>query len=375
VFAQGAKPAERASRLDGRLDRTAAPTLRWLGVAAATALAAVVFDALGLPSAALFAALVVGIAYALTLAHRRPLSLPKPGLTVGQAIVGVALGAAVDADTLEAVGADWAAVIAMTAATLAISLGAGLVMSRLTGLDRPTAFPGLIAGGASGIVAMADELKADARLVAFMQYLRVLVVVLLAPLVAYYLLYDDGGGHAVAADGEGVVLDLVFTAACGVVGVALARLIRLTAGTLLMPLVVAAALSVSGLAGDAVVPELVQDVGFALIGLQIGLRFTVATIREAGRLLPATLLSILGMIALCAGVAAAIAPLADITYGDAYLATTPGGLYAVLAAAADLGGNTTFVVAVQSLRVFAMVLLAPPLVRLLVRGRGVRSRK
>src|SRR5690606_25329568 len=51
VFAQGAKPAERASRLDGRLDRTAAPTLRWLGVAAATALAAVLFDALGLPSA------------------------------------------------------------------------------------------------------------------------------------------------------------------------------------------------------------------------------------------------------------------------------------------------------------------------------------
>ena len=349
------------------MDRSAAPTLRWIGIAAATALAAVVFAAVGLPSAALFAALVVGIAYALTLAHRRPLALPKAGLTLGQAIVGVALGAAVDADTLEAVGADWASVVAMTVATLAISLGAGLAMARLTSLDRPTAFLGLIAGGASGIVAMADELRADARLVAFMQYLRVLVVVLLAPLVAYYLLYDDGGGHAIATGGEGLATDLAFTVGCGVAGVAIARIVRLTAGTLLVPLVVAAAVSVSGLAGDAAVPDLVQDVGFALIGLQVGLRFTVATMRDAGRLLPATLVSILAMVVLCAGVAAAIVPLTDVTYGDAYLATTPGGLYAVLAAAADLGGNTTFVVAVQSLRVFAMVLLAPPLVRLLVR--------
>ena len=48
---------------------------------------------------------------------------------------------------------------------------------------------------------------------------------------------------------------------------------------------------------------------------------------------------------------------------DSYLATTPGGLYAVLAVAFGAGANTTFIVAVQSLRVFAMVLLAPVAVR------------
>jgi uncharacterized membrane protein AbrB (regulator of aidB expression) len=40
----------------------------------------------------------------------------------------------------------------------------------------------MIAGGASGIVGMSGELGADDRLVAFMQYLRVLVVVLLTPI-------------------------------------------------------------------------------------------------------------------------------------------------------------------------------------------------
>jgi len=285
-----------------------------------------------------------------------------------QAVVGVALGAAVDADTLRAVGSDWLPVLLVTVGSLAASLGAGIVMARVTAADAPTASLGLIAGGASGIVAMADELGADARMVAFMQYLRVLVVVLLAPPLAHLVATGSGpGGGVVGAGEQGLLVDLAFTAGCAAAGLALARAIRLTAGSLLVPLVIAAAVSISGLIGDAGVPDLVQQVAFALIGLQVGLRFTVASLREARSLLPATLLSIGALIAVCAAMAAGMAPLADVSFGDAYLATTPGGLYAVLAAAADLGANTTFVVAVQALRVFVMVLAAPPLVRLLVR--------
>jgi uncharacterized protein len=47
----------------------------------------------------------------------------------------------------------------------------------------------------------------------------------------------------------------------------------------------------------------------------------------------------------------------------AYLAATPGGLFAVLATAADSGSDVTYVLAVQVIRVFAMLLLAPLLGR------------
>ena len=62
----------------------------------------------------------------------------------------------------------------------------------------------MVAGGASGIVAMADDLGADDRLVAFMQYLRVLVVVLLTPLLVPLLFHVDSarrrrGGRGAAA--------------------------------------------------------------------------------------------------------------------------------------------------------------------------------
>jgi uncharacterized protein len=268
-------------------------------------------------------------------------------------------------------------VLLVTVGTLGLSLAAGLLMARFTGLDKPTACLGLIAGGASGIVAMADELGADGRMVAFMQYLRVLLIVLTAPLLAHLVLGHGGGGGGDLAGGGDASLaaDLAFTLVCAGGGVLLGRLLRFTASALLLPLVLAAAGSITGLSGDAHLPAALGQLAFATIGLQVGLRFTVASLREVGRLLVPTLLSIAFLVVTCAGLALILLPLTDgVTFGDAYLATTPGGLYAILAAAASLGGNTTFVVAVQALRVFVMVLAAPPLVRLLVRERHVTSR-
>ena len=352
---------------------------RWLGVAVATVAASLAVGLAGLPTPALFGSLAVGIAYALTLAARRPLTAPAWVLLASQALIGVALGAGFETSTLTTIAGDWAPIALVTVTTVAISLVAGLVFAATTGVDRSTSLLGLVAGGASGIVAMSDELGADARLVAFMQYLRVLVVVVTAPLLAELVLVtvDDPAPAAAGGDtaglagvaGAGLPADLAFTAGCALVGVLIARRLKITAGTLLVPLTLAAGLAIAQLSGGARVPPLMQDMAFAGIGLQIGLRFTAATIREAGRLLPAVLLAIAGLIVACAGLAALLLALTDVSAPDAYLATTPGGLYAVVAVAAAAGGNATFVVAVQALRLFAMILTAPPLVRLLHRRR------
>jgi uncharacterized protein len=347
--------------------------LPWLGVALATFAATIAMGSLGLPTPALFAALLIGITYAL-IAVRRPLHVPSSGVTTGQALIGVALGAELDASTLRAVASNWFGVSAVTLATLVLSLGVGIAVARLTGISQATGTLGLVAGGASGIVAMADELGADSRLVAFMQYARVLVVVLAAPLVSHILLAHGASGvPQTEAVGMGLVSDLAFTVGCALAGALLARRFSVTAGTLLCPLAVAAIVSVSGVAGDASVPALVQSLAFGLIGLQVGLRFTVATVREARALLPWVLGAIFVLVAVSAGLAALLVPLAHVTFVDAYLATTPGGLPAVLAASVGIGANTTFVVSVQVLRILLMVVAAPPLVRIVARWDNVQS--
>jgi len=111
-------------------------------------------------------------------------------------------------------------------------------------------------------------------------------------------------------------------------------------------------------------------VAFAVIGVQVGLRFTARSVREAGRVLPAALVAIGVLIGACSLLGLALAPLAHVSRLDAYLATTPGGLYAVLATAVGAGANTTFVLSVQVLRLLIMLLAAPTLARRLAGRRG-----
>jgi hypothetical protein len=253
-------------------------------------------------------------------------------------------------------------------ATLGLSLACGEVLSRVTGLDPATAALGSIAGGASGIVGMSDELGGDDRLVAFMQYLRVLVVVVLTPAIAAVT-----GGHAAASGPSEPVfghLDgWILTALIAPAGVYLGRLVHIP--SLIGPMVIAGALTLSG--AGFTVPPAVQQPAYALIGLMVGLRFTIATLRQVGRLFLPVLLSLMALLVACFGLAVVLSLTTDVSLRDAYFATTPGGLYAVLAIAVGAGADTTFILAVQALRVFVMILLAPLAVRYVVtRGRPKR---
>jgi membrane AbrB-like protein len=336
-------------------------------LAGATAVS-LLFAAIGLPSPTLFGGLVAGLVRAL--AVPRPAELPGAAMTGAQAVVGVAMGSLIDLETLRTVGSDWLPVVLVTLATLALSLVAGLLLRLQKGISPVTGAFSMIAGGASGITAMARDLGADDRMVAVLQYLRVLLIVVLMP-VAATTLYgaDEGAGAAAAAPStSGWFVGLLFTVGCSAVGLLLGRLLRVPVASLLGPLVVAAAVDLSGLAGNVVVPLALQVVAFLVIGLQVGISFTRQSLRTIGRALPLALAIILGLIAACAGLGAVLAAGTGASLLDGYLATTPGGLYAVLATATDSGADTTFVLAVQVLRLLVMLLSAPLLARFLRRS-------
>jgi membrane AbrB-like protein len=120
---------------------------------------------------------------------------------------------------------------------------------------------------------------------------------------------------------------------------------------------------------DVAAPPLLRETAFAAIGLYIGLRFERETLRQIGRLVVPVLISIVALIVGCFALAWVLKETADVSLLDAYLATTPGGLYAVLPLAFGSGADATFVLAVQGLRVLVMVLAAPAVVRLLLRSQ------
>jgi membrane AbrB-like protein len=339
----------------------------WAAVALAVLLVGAACGRAGVPSSYLFSALLVGLAVALG----RPgaLAVHPSVFTCAQAAMGVVLGTYLESAQLGALQHTWLPVLLVSLATLALTIAAGLVLARTTGVDSATASLGMVAGGASGIVAMAGELGGDDRLVAFMQYLRVLVIVVLTPLIVSVAFGGVSEGSVDPSAGEpvlGTPLGWAFTLLVAAAGVVAGRRLRVPAGSLLVPLVVAATVSLTGVLPGANVPPLLRETAFALIGLQVGLRFTPATLRTAGRLILPVVVSILAMVAVCFVLAWLLTLTTDVSLLDGYLATTPGGLYAVLATAFGVRADTTFVLAVQALRLFVMLLAAPPIVRWIV---------
>src|SRR5215207_4544295 len=247
----------------------------------------------------LLGALLAGIAVALLAPER--LAIPGVAFAVALAASGVVLGTMLDRDWLDAIAGAWLPLALVTLATLGISLGAGALLARATGLDVPTAALGMVAGGASGIVGLSSEFGADDRLVAFMQYLRVLLIVLLTPVIVA-VAFPGGEGAAggvetvrFAGDAHGWLLLLATTAA----GMSAARVVRFSGAPLLLPMVAAAGIALAVPGGEFEVPPIARDAAFALIGLQVGLKFTLDTIRVMGRLLAPALVAIAGVLAAC----------------------------------------------------------------------------
>jgi uncharacterized protein len=343
---------------------------RWALPIAATALIALAFDLAHVPSPVLLGAVLGGIVAALLVSNAP--DLPRRTSFVAQGILGVASGSYVRSSTLASVGEHWFPVVLVCVATLALSIMFGLAFAEVAPVDRATASVGLIAGGAAGIVSISRELGADDRIVLVLQYLRVLLIVTFMPVVAagvfHLSAHTANGGSA----GGGLAGALGFVLICLAIGLPLGHVSRIPAGSLIGPMVVAASLAAVDGSIAHPVPGVLQNLAFAVVGLQVGLRFTPASLRAVGSLLPVATLFIVGLIASCGLLGVLLARMAHVNELDGYLATTPGGLYVVLATAVSGSANAGFVLSVQLLRTFLMLLAAPPLVRLLVR-RGTTS--
>ena len=346
---------------------------RWAALAAATALVAWLVALAGLPSSALFGALIVGVGAALLAPDR--LAVPPPLFTAAQATAGVVLGTFLDRQSLDALGAGWLPLALVTAATLAISLAAGALLARMTALDLPTAALGMVAGGASGIVGISDELGADDRLVAFMQYLRVLVIVALTPVLA--ALVFPGAGRNRRGRRAGLRRPARLADHRGRRGPAAAlagHRARIPGGALLVPMAAAAVLKLAVPGGEFAVPPAVGEVAFALIGLQVGLKFTRRDdpdARPAVRARPARACSACSSPARCSAPCSRSPPrsrCATRTWRRRPAASTRCSPVA-LGSNADAG----FILAAQGLRLIVMIALAPIVVRWLVRRGGLVS--
>ncbi|MFI5778042.1 AbrB family transcriptional regulator [Nocardia sp. NPDC051570] len=348
----------------------------WVLLSAAVIVVADILRRVGFPAPEMIVSLVVGAGLALS--GRLPAALPRSVNTAVQGMLGVLMGSYLEMTLLHSTGWALVPVLLVTVATLGISVLVAIVFARVTKMDIATATLGMMAGGSAAVVACADELGADPRRVAFMQYLRVAFVALSAPVIAAALGEGDGSGAGMVGRvtnpdlpgwmivGRGdQVAGLSIAIMLCVIGIRVGRRLRLPNAALLGPMLLAMALAASGVSHGYAPTHLFKHLLFVFIGFEVGTRFTRAVVVEMARLLPAMFVAVVALSGLVAAVALSLALFLDLRPTDLYLATTPGGINAVLATAETMNVNTPLITCVQSIRLLVMVLVLPLVMRVL----------
>jgi membrane AbrB-like protein len=349
---------------------------QWLALAAVSAAFTTLLTLAGLPAALFLGAMAGGVALGVNGAAIR---VPRIHFAFAQSLIGMFIASAITPSILRSFVIAWPVILSVVFAIIAASSLLGYVMSRWRVMPGTTSIWGSWPGAASAMVIMAAEFGADARLVAFMQYLRVACVAGLASIVAAVWAHSTGIPHPAPdwfpdADWPAILQTVLLAGACAGAG----RILKIPSGPMLLALFLGSLAHLSG-AIEIELPRWLMAATYALLGWTVGLGFTPAILAHALRAVPKILLSIMILIAFSGALAWLLTQTLGIDALTAYLATSPGGLDAIAIIAASTHADAPFVLALQTIRFLTILLIGPPLARLVARhmeedARGAEQR-
>jgi membrane AbrB-like protein len=332
---------------------------RWAVLLAASALAAGLLQWARLPAALLLGPLAAAI---LVQTAGGAVAIPRTFLAAAQTVIGCLVARSITAPIVAGFASHWPVFVGVVVLSVAASATIGWCMSRFRIVPGTTAVWGMLPGAAMVMIVMAEAYGADFRLVAFMQYLRVVLVAAVASVVA--LLFAHGGVNRF--DGGYFppfhLANVAATAAVAIVGGGLGLALRLPAGVLLGPLALGSVLNVLGWV-TIELPPVVLIASYALIGWNTGLRFSRDVLAAAARALPQSLGATILLMIFCGLLAWMLVVFFHVDPLTAYLATSPGGVDAAAIIAASTKVDTPFVMALQTVRVIVLLAIGPQIAR------------
>lgn len=220
------------------------PAAQWATLLLLSVVISLTLSAVGLPAALLLGPMIGGILFGV---NDLRLAVPRWPYLVAQGVVGALVSTGITPAIIVTLGHHWLLFGTVVAATLLGAAALGWLISRSGLIPGVTAVYGISPGAASAMVVQGEAHGADARLVALMQYSRVVLVALAAALVAR-LWGGTGGEHVSGAPWLAPVNwgSLVAMLVLAALGQQVARLLRLRAWGLLGPMLVLSALHAGG---------------------------------------------------------------------------------------------------------------------------------
>lgn len=303
--------------------------------------------------------------------------MPPYWLRIGQTILAVELGRKINLAVISTFQEYWMPITIMLLISVVFSLLSGFLIWKFSKTDLITSLFATAPGGIVVMPGLAQDVGANTGVVSIVQTLRVFLVVILIPMIASTWIATVTSPVASYPAVSTSVVDfklshllgtlLLFLAAWG--GKYVGKILKFPSPVL-----------IGGMAGVAVVqglyliifgtelviwrPAIILIIAQVLMASSIGARFQKSMFQNIGKLLIvaciSTVIFILAML-LCAIFVSEITGISLIT---SVLAFAPGGVAEMAATAIVLGADSTFVVAVQVLRIVVVLLVLPPIFKM-----------
>jgi membrane AbrB-like protein len=278
-------------------------------------------------------------------------------------ILGVLLGSGFSSDLVKRLG-QWA--ISLGIVSLMTLTGATLCyfwLRRFTDWNKPTCYFAAMPGGLNDMTLLGGAMGGQERSIALAHALRILTVVMTIP-VWYRLV--NGAQTSVLAMVHGPTgndwKDYATLIACGLIGAAIGRLLRLPAAFMMGPMILSAAAHLGGLTNSKPPGELVAAAQ-VVVGAGIGCRFVGAAIDKLHKEMAASIGAAVIMILWAVVFAKISVAITGLNLDATVLSYAPGGFAEMSLIGLALGIEIAMVATHHLFRLFLILLTSPLIFR------------
>ena len=278
-------------------------------------------------------------------------------------ILGVAVGATFTTALLASMTGMWPTLLLIPVMTGCIGVIGVLYFQRLWGFDFATSYYASMPGGLQDMLVFGEEAGGDVRALSLIHATRVMVIVVALPLLLTWVWEADLGNPPGAPAVSIAPLQLGLMVFCGLAGWQIAKRLGMFGATILGPLLLAAALSLTGILQHRPPAEAIWAAQF-FIGMDVGSKYAGVTMAEVRTDVMAGLGFCLILLLLTVVFAEGIYLAGLAPPLETILAFAPGGQAELVVLALIVGADMAFVVAHHVLRMFGVILGAPLFARL-----------
>lgn len=337
----------------------------WAGFALALAIGTIggaVFAYIRFPLAWMLGAMCACTVATLLRLPVRPVAEVRPFMT---AIVGVLLGASFSPEQLASLAGWLPTLLGLVGYVLVCALFVTPYFRLVAGMDLPTAFFSAMPGGVIEMMLIGEEKGGDGRMIALVHSARILFVVAAVPTIIAFLAdvsIVTGVSTVRLSITQTYLVSELLLAGCVVVGMIAGRILKLPAKYLLGPMLVSAAVHMTGVTDFQPAAEVII-VAQVVHGTLVGCRFTGVSPKRIGVILLVSAGSVTITLAIALLFALGLDHISPYGVEAILLAYSPGGLNEMSLVALAMDLEVAFVSGHHIVRVILVVALAQLLFR------------